>query len=280
MYYPEELIREVRERTDIVSFISGYVPLQKKGSQYFGCCPFHSEKTPSFSVNPKDQFFYCFGCHKGGNVITFLMEMDNLTFPEALKELADRNGITLPEAELSEAEKEKARQRTRLYEINREAARYFYYQLTRTEQGQRARDYLKQRQVSDEYTRKFGLGYSAIGKNSLYQHLLSKGFTLQEMEPSYSLTLGLFAQEPLQRTTATIGAFSWISYPRISATAFIVSLPPTGQKWLSRFGAFTADSANAWHPAKPHPPQLAPGMAFSTSSMRGSSTTLKRCATR
>ena len=167
MYYPEELIREVRERTDIVSFISGYVPLQKKGSQYFGCCPFHSEKTPSFSVNPKDQFFYCFGCHKGGNVITFLMEMDNLTFPEALKELADRNGITLPEAELSEAEKEKARQRTRLYEINREAARYFYYQLTRTEQVQRARDYLKQRQVSDEYTRKFGLGYSAIGKNSL-----------------------------------------------------------------------------------------------------------------
>ena len=107
MYYPEDVIRDVRERTDIVNLVSGYVSLQKKGSNYFGCCPFHNEKTPSFSVNTKEQFFYCFGCHKGGNVITFLMEMENLTFPEALKELADRAGVKLPEVNYSEEAKRK-----------------------------------------------------------------------------------------------------------------------------------------------------------------------------
>ncbi len=182
MYYPEDVIRDVRERTDIVNLVSGYVSLQKKGSNYFGCCPFHNEKTPSFSVNTKEQFFYCFGCHKGGNVITFLMEMENLTFPEALKELADRAGVTLPEAELSPEEKRRIEARTRLYDMNREAARFFYYQLAKTEGGAHARAYLKERGVTDAYAKRFGLGYAPIGSASLYRYLSSKGYTTEEME--------------------------------------------------------------------------------------------------
>ena len=97
MYYPEELIEEVRTRNDIVEVISGYVRLQKKGSNYFGLCPFHNEKSPSFSVSPGKQMYYCFGCGAGGNVITFLMEYENQTFPEAVRTLAQRAGIALPE---------------------------------------------------------------------------------------------------------------------------------------------------------------------------------------
>uniref|UniRef100_UPI003AEFDD7F CHC2 zinc finger domain-containing protein n=1 Tax=Gallintestinimicrobium sp. TaxID=2981655 RepID=UPI003AEFDD7F len=96
MYYPEELIEEVRTRNDIVEVISGYVRLQKKGSSYFGLCPFHNEKSPSFSVSRGKQMYYCFGCGAGGNVFTFIMEYENYSFPEALKMLADRAGITLP----------------------------------------------------------------------------------------------------------------------------------------------------------------------------------------
>ena len=97
MYYPEELIEEVRTRNDIVEVISGYVRLQKKGSNYFGLCPFHNEKSPSFSVSPGKQMYYCFGCGAGGNVITFLMEYENQTFPEAVRTLAQRAGIALPQ---------------------------------------------------------------------------------------------------------------------------------------------------------------------------------------
>ena len=101
MYYPEELIEEVRTRNDIVEVISGYVRLQKKGSNYFGLCPFHNEKSPSFSVSRDKQMYYCFGCGAGGNVITFLMEYENYTFQEALSSLADRAGVNLPKMEYS-----------------------------------------------------------------------------------------------------------------------------------------------------------------------------------
>ena len=99
MRYPEELIEEIRTKNDIVEVISGYVRMQKKGSSYFGLCPFHNEKSPSFSVSPGKQMYYCFGCGAGGNVITFLMEYENATFQEALKTLADRAGVALPEVE-------------------------------------------------------------------------------------------------------------------------------------------------------------------------------------
>ena len=105
MYYPEELLREIREKNDIVDVISRYVSLTRKGRNYFGLCPFHGEKTPSFSVNATDQFYHCFGCGAGGNVFTFLQNMENISFVEAVQQLADLVHIKLPEAELSPREK-------------------------------------------------------------------------------------------------------------------------------------------------------------------------------
>ena len=126
MRYSESLIEEVRERNDIVDVISGYVQLKKKGSTYFGLCPFHSEKSPSFSVTPGKQMYYCFGCGAGGNVYTFLMEYENFTFPEAVEYLAERCGMPLPKAEEESPEaKREADQKSRLLEIQKEAARYF-----------------------------------------------------------------------------------------------------------------------------------------------------------
>ena len=124
MYYPDELIEEVRTRNDIVDVISGYVRLQKKGSSYFGLCPFHNEKSPSFSVSRQKQMYYCFGCGAGGNVFTFLMEYENFSFMEAVKFLADRAGIALPEAEYSKEAKQRADLKASILEINKIAARY------------------------------------------------------------------------------------------------------------------------------------------------------------
>ena len=117
-YYSDELIEEVRSRNDVVDVISGYVRLQKRGSTYFGLCPFHNEKTPSFSVSPGKQMYYCFGCGAGGNVFTFMMQYENFTFQEAMQSLADRAGIELPKQEMSAAQREAADRRSRLLEIN------------------------------------------------------------------------------------------------------------------------------------------------------------------
>ena len=174
MYYPEELIEEVRTRNDIVEVISGYVRLQKKGSNYFGLCPFHNEKSPSFSVSPGKQMYYCFGCGAGGNVITFLMEYENQTFPEAVRTLAQRAGIALPEADDSKEARQADSRRAKLLEINKEAAKYFYYQL-RTERGSVGMEYLRKRELSDETMNHFGLGYANKYSNDLIQYLKSKG---------------------------------------------------------------------------------------------------------
>lgn len=176
MYYPEELIEEVRTRNDIVEVISGYVRLQKKGSNYFGLCPFHNEKSPSFSVSPGKQMYYCFGCGAGGNVITFLMEYENQTFPEAVRTLAQRAGIALPEADDSKEAKQADSRRAKLLEINKEAAKYFYYQL-RTERGSVGMEYLRKRELSDETMNHFGLGYANKYSNDLIQYLKSKGYS-------------------------------------------------------------------------------------------------------
>ena len=176
MYYPEELIEEVRTRNDIVEVISGYVRLQKKGSNYFGLCPFHNEKSPSFSVSPGKQMYYCFGCGAGGNVITFLMEYENQTFPEAVRTLAPRAGIALPEADDSKEARQADSRRAKLLEINKEAAKYFYYQL-RTERGSVGMEYLRKRELSDETMNHFGLGYANKYSNDLIQYLKSKGYS-------------------------------------------------------------------------------------------------------
>ncbi len=176
MYYPEELIEEGRTRNDIVEVISGYVRLQKKGSNYFGLCPFHNEKSPSFSVSPGKQMYYCFGCGAGGNVITFLMEYENQTFPEAVRTLAQRAGIALPEADDSKEARQADSRRAKLLEINKEAAKYFYYQL-RTERGSVGMEYLRKRELSDETMNHFGLGYANKYSNDLIQYLKSKGYS-------------------------------------------------------------------------------------------------------
>ena len=175
MYYPEEIVEEVRSRNDIVDVISGYVKLQKKGSSYFGLCPFHNEKSPSFSVSPQKQMYYCFGCGAGGNVITFLMEYESYTFPEALKILADRAGVKLPEVEYSKEERIKADRRSILLEINKLAANYFYYQLQQP-QGKMGYEYFRNRQLSDDTIRRFGLGFANKTSSDLYQYLRAKGY--------------------------------------------------------------------------------------------------------
>ena len=176
MYYPDELIEEVRSRNDIVDVISGYVRLQKKGSSYFGLCPFHNEKSPSFSVSREKQMYYCFGCGAGGNVYTFLMEYENFTFQEALKYLADRAGITLPEPEYSKEAKEKAGRKAVILEINKKAAMYYYAQL-KSPQGKKAYTYLTDRGLSDDTIKAFGLGYSSIYSDDLYKYLRKEGYS-------------------------------------------------------------------------------------------------------
>ena len=175
MRYSDDIIEEVRQKNDIVDVVSQYVKLTRKGSSYFGLCPFHNEKTPSFSVTPGKQMYYCFGCGAGGNVFNFIMEYENYTFGEALKHLADRAGVELPHIEYSKEVREKAQERAELLEINKQAAQYFYYQL-RTEKSAQGYQYLTGRGLSEETMRKFGLGYSDKFGGGLYQFLKSKGY--------------------------------------------------------------------------------------------------------
>ena len=175
MCYSDDIIEVVRQKNDIVDVVSQYVKLTRKGSSYFGLCPFHNEKTPSFSVTPGKQMYYCFGCGAGGNVFNFIMEYENYTFGEALKHLADRAGVELPQIEYSKEVREKAQERAELLEINKQAAQYFYYQL-RTEKGAQGYQYLTGRGLSEETMRKFGLGYSDKFGGGLYQFLKSKGY--------------------------------------------------------------------------------------------------------
>ena len=183
MYYPEELIEEVRTKNDIVDVISGYVRIQKKGSNYFGLCPFHNEKSPSFSVSQSKQIFYCFGCGAGGNVITFLMEYENATFQEAVKILADRAGINLPEMEYNEEARQKESRRVRLLEINKEAARYYYYML-RDSRGRTGYQYLSGRSLTDETMRKFGLGFADGSSSDLTAYLRARGYPDELLQES------------------------------------------------------------------------------------------------
>ena len=176
MRYSDDIIEEVRMKNDIVDVISQYVKLTRRGSSYFGLCPFHNEKTPSFSVTPSKQMYYCFGCGAGGNVYNFIMEYENYSFGEALSHLADRAGVELPKIEYSREAREKAEQRANLLEINKLAAQYFYYQLRR-EGGKTAYGYLTGRGLSEETIRKFGLGYSDKYSDDLYKYLKGKGYS-------------------------------------------------------------------------------------------------------
>ena len=183
MYYSDDVIEEVRMKNDIVDVISGYVKLQRKGSSYFGLCPFHNEKSPSFSVSPGKQMYYCFGCGAGGNVFTFLMEYENFSFVEAVKYLADRAGIRLPEAEYSPESRRAADLKSRLLEINKKAAAFYYYQL-KSEKGKQGMEYLKKRELSEETIKKFGLGCSPRYSGALYQYLKGQGYSDELLKES------------------------------------------------------------------------------------------------
>ncbi|MBQ3036932.1 MAG: DNA primase [Lachnospiraceae bacterium] len=183
MYFSEEIIAEVQQKNDIVDVISQYVHLQKKGSNYTCCCPFHNEKTPSFSVNQARQIYKCFGCGEGGSVITFLQKYENMTFPEAIKFLAERAGVALPEETNSKANRARENRRARLLEVNKEAAKYYYY-ILRSSRGDVGMDYLERRGLTEETRNQFGLGYATVSGNDILAYLKSKGFKDEEIRDS------------------------------------------------------------------------------------------------
>lgn len=188
--YPEELIEEIRSRNDIVAVIGARVKLTRKGAGYFACCPFHSEKTPSFSVSPGKQMYYCFGCGAGGNVISFLMNYENIGFQDALSELAGRAGIALPEREMTEKEKEAENARTRMLAMNGEAAKYYYY-LLRDPAGRPGMEYFTRRGLDAQTMQRFGLGYASGAYDGLYKHLKKKGYQDEEIR---NATLARFSE--------------------------------------------------------------------------------------
>ncbi len=182
MYYPDELVEEIRERTDIVDLISQYVNLKKQGGSYVGLCPFHNEKTPSFSVNREKQIYHCFGCGAGGNAYTFIMEYDSVSFREAISALAERAGIVLPDAGESEESRKAADRKKRLLDIHTQAATY-YYSVLISEAGGIGYSYFSGRGLTPETIRKFGLGFTGKG-NGLYRFLKDKGYSDDELKAS------------------------------------------------------------------------------------------------
>ena len=188
MRYEDDVIEEVREKNDIVDVISQYVSLKKRGSSYFGLCPFHNEKSPSFSVSRDKQMYYCFGCGQGGNVYTFLMEYNRLSFVEAVQELAARAGVALPEGEQTPEEKQQADARVVLKEMNKKAAVYFHW-LLNGPRGEKAMAYLKGRGLTDETIRHFGLGYADIYRDDLYQYLKKQGYSDYQLKESSLVTI-------------------------------------------------------------------------------------------
>ena len=184
MYYSENIIEEVRSRNDIVDVIGSYVTLKRRGNSYMACCPFHHEKTPSFHVSRDKQMYHCFGCGVGGNVLTFVMEYENYSFPEAVKMLAERAGVALPEQDYSKEQRQKENYKTVLKEMNKAAAVYFNYMLTKTPSGAHALAYYHERGFSDETIQRFGLGYANVYANDLYMYLKKNGYTDDQMKDS------------------------------------------------------------------------------------------------
>lgn len=179
-FFPDEVLAEVRGRNDIVDVVSGYVTLRRRGSKYWGLCPFHNEKTPSFSVSADKQFYYCFGCHAGGSVFHFVMNIEHLTFVESVEFLARRAGITVARTQEDGTYLERRKKAERLYEINRLTARY-YHALLMGEQGEPAREYLEKRGIGKKTVQRFGLGYAPDRWDALEEALVKEGCNKQEL---------------------------------------------------------------------------------------------------
>lgn len=173
MRYSQEIIDQVTQANDIVEIISQYTQLKPKGRSYMGCCPFHSEKTPSFSVSREKQLYHCFGCGESGTLISFVMKAENMTFPEALQYLADRGGVTLPKQEMSKAELAKEKLQQNIYEMNRLAANYYFKNLQRNPE---ALEYLKERGLTDETIRDLGIGLAPEGWRVISTAMTKRGF--------------------------------------------------------------------------------------------------------
>ena len=177
-FYSDELIEEIKNANNIVDIISEYVTLRRKGETFFGLCPFHKEKTGSFAVSRDKQIYHCFGCGEGGNVIRFIMRIENIGFTEALEHLADKAGITIPAIDysklnLSQAELiAKEEKKKEMYEINKATGRFFYNNI---EKSKIAKEYINKRKIDAKTVAKFGLGF-ALDDNGLSRFLLSKGF--------------------------------------------------------------------------------------------------------
>lgn len=177
MAFPPEFLRELEARNPIEEVASAYVNLKRRGKNLVGLCPFHNEKTGSFNIYPGNNSFYCFGCNKGGDVISFVMGVENLDFPEAVRWLAQRAGMTVPEDGVDDS---MSRLRTRILEINRETAR-FYYKMLSAPEGKPGLDYFRRRGLDNKTIQHFGLGYSPDSGFALVNHLKAKGYTHQEM---------------------------------------------------------------------------------------------------
>ena len=186
MAIPDAFLDELVERSDIVDVVSQYVQLTKKGGNLFGLCPFHNEKTPSFSVSPDKQIYHCFGCGKGGGVVSFIMSIENLSFPDAVRFLAEKNGMTVPE---ESTDQEIPRQRKRMLELNREAARWFYACLNGPG-GAKAAAYLDKRGITRKTANRFGLGAAPEGWDNLLRAMREKGFTQDELLAAGLVTAG------------------------------------------------------------------------------------------
>ena len=177
----DQWLDELRSRVRLEEVVSEYVPLKQKGKRYWGCCPFHNEKTPSFSVDASAQLYYCFGCHKGGTVIQFVMEMDRMEFMEAVKVLAERAHMELPQGTGEAANRKQADERERILEANTLAARFFHSNLWSPD-GAEALNYLYGRGLNDSDIRRFGLGAAPHGWDALYKALTAQGFSPETLE--------------------------------------------------------------------------------------------------
>ena len=186
MPFPQDFLDELTARNDIVDVVSSYVQLRRKGANLFGLCPFHSEHTPSFSVSPDKQIYYCFGCKKGGGTINFIMEAEHLSFPDAIHFLAKRAGMEVPE---ETGDRDARQRRARLLDLNRDAAR-FYYQLLQQPEGRAVQDYLNRRQIRKATAVNFGMGASLDEWDVLMSAMTKKGYTKSEL-----LDAGLVVQK-------------------------------------------------------------------------------------
>ncbi|MBW2036774.1 MAG: DNA primase [Deltaproteobacteria bacterium] len=181
-FIPDDKIADVRNTADIVDLISEYVVLKKVGKNFLGLCPFHAEKTPSFTVSPEKQIFHCFGCGQGGNVFNFVMQYQNLSFPEAVRFVAKKYGIEISARNMSAAQKRKFAQREKLFQINEDAVDYFRKALVDTSSGERGRKYLAKRRMTPEVIERFWLGYAPMGWNNIVRYFSSKKVPLDDVE--------------------------------------------------------------------------------------------------